>query len=222
MNFFGHAPPFADRRDAGRQLAKRLRHLAGREDVVVLALPRGGVPVAFEVARALGAPLYAFLVRKLGAPGNPELALGALAADGTTVVDRGLMAEMEVSEAYLAEEIARQRSELARRAGRLAPWLALPPLAGRTVVLVDDGVATGATVQAALSALGAHRPARRVLAVPVGQQGVLERLGRLADEVVAVANPELVFGVGGWYADFQQVGDEEVARLLDEARHGAG
>jgi putative phosphoribosyl transferase len=211
------APEFRDRADAGRRLAARLADLAGRADVLVLALPRGGVPVGFEVARALRAPLRAFLVRKVGAPMNPELALGAVASDGTTVVDRDLVAELGVSESYLQQELAAQRAELAARAARLGPWLRLPDLSDRVVVLVDDGVATGATVEAGLRALRPQGPRSLVLAVPVGPPDALARLGRLADRVEAVVAPDMVFGVGAWYADFRQVSDDEVARLLTAA-----
>jgi predicted phosphoribosyltransferase len=210
-------PAFSDRADAGRRLAGRLGDLVGQPDVLVLGLPRGGVAVAAEVARVLGAPLRAFLVRKLGAPANPELALGALASDGTLVVDRGLVRDLAVSEDYIEREIAAQTAELTARAARLGPWLALPELGDRVVVLVDDGVATGATVEAGLRALGQRGPASLVLAVPVAPPEVLARLARLADRVETVLAPKMVFGVGAWYGDFRQVADDEVARLLAEA-----
>lgn len=207
-------PGFRDRTDAGQRLAAKLGDLKGRDDVLVLALPRGGVPVGFEVANALRAPLGAFLVRKLGAPGNPELALGALAGDGTLVVDRALLADLGVSDAYLAEELARQRCQLKSQATGLEPWLTLPDLTRRTLVLVDDGVATGSTVRAGLQALRTKRPRQLVVAVPVGQPGVLAQLATMADRVEAVLAPERVYGVGAWYQDFRQTSEAEVIQLL--------
>jgi putative phosphoribosyl transferase len=176
------------------------------------------VPVGFEVARALGAPLHAFVVRKLGAPGNPELAIGALASDGTLVRDDGLIAELGVDASYVAAEIARQEAEIARRRAVYGSALDEPPVEGRTVILVDDGIATGSTVRAALSALRARGPAAIVLAVPVGSRDVLDRLAHLADRVVAVERPEYLLGVGAWYDDFAQTSDEDVLELLRRAR----
>jgi putative phosphoribosyl transferase len=213
--------PFRDRRDAGRQLAACLADLAERDDVTVLALPRGGVPVAYEVAQALAAPLHAFLVRKLGSPGNPELAIGALASDGTVVLDRALMSDLNVPQSYVDAEIERQRAEIGRRLAVYGADLAHPEVSARIVVLVDDGVATGSTVHAAILALRQRSPAAIVLGVPVGPTDVLARLGEQVDRVVAVKRPEYLYGVGAWYADFRQTSDEDVVRFL-RAGHADG
>jgi putative phosphoribosyl transferase len=210
--------PFADRRDAGRALGARL---AGTlpADVVVLGLPRGGAVVAAEVAAALGAPLDVLLVRKLGLPGQPELAMGAVAAIGDAVetvrTDRVLSAAPVDAATFAAvrdRELAElRRREAAYRGGR-------PPVAvtGRTVVLVDDGLATGATVRAALRVLAAQRPARTVVAVPVGAPNALDEVGGLADEVVCLLAPPSFRAVGGAYDRFAQTTDDEVRRLLRE------
>jgi putative phosphoribosyl transferase len=215
-------PPFADRRDAGRQLAQRLADLAGHRDVIILALPRGGVPVGFEVATALGAPMRVLLVRKIGAPGNPELALGAVAADGTTVIDRALAVELGVTDRWIATATEHEQAELRRRAELLAAWQPPADLMQQTVVLVDDGVATGATVEAALRALAAMGTGRVILAVPVGPPDTLARLAALADRVATVITPDTVFGVGAWYADFGQVSDAEVLHLLEACQRALG
>ncbi len=212
--------PFRDRRDAGRQLAAELEDLRGREDLVVVALPRGGVPVGYEVAEALGTPLAALIVRKLGAPGNPELAIGALASDGTLVIDKDLIAQLGISESYVQQETDRQQAEIARRLECYEKDLFAPEVRDRIVIVVDDGVATGSTVEAALRALRQREPRRIILAVPVGSRDVLARLGVLVDRVVAVTSPEMVFGVGAWYADFSQTTDEEVVELLRARQHG--
>lgn len=216
--FFGET--FADRAEAGRRLAARLEDYAREPDLVVLALPRGGVPVAYEVARALGAPLYALVVRKLGAPGNPELAIGAIASDGTRVVDQEIVSELSIPEAYVEAEIARQEAEVERRVAAYGAGARVPDLEGRTVLLVDDGVATGSTARAALRALRSRSPRELVLAVPVGARDVLADLGAVADRVVAVRSPEHLFGVGVWYEDFRQSSDEEVVAVLGASRGG--
>lgn len=211
--------PFADRRDAGRALGARL---AGTlpADVVVLGLPRGGAVVAAEVARALGATLDVLLVRKLGLPGQPELAMGAVAAIGDAVetvrTDRVLSAA-PVDDATFAAVRDRELAELRRR--EAAYRGGRPPVAvtGRTVVLVDDGLATGATVRAALRVLSAQRPARTVVAVPVGAPGALREVGELADEVVCLLAPPSFRAVGGAYDRFAQSTDDEVRRLLRDA-----
>ncbi len=213
-------PAFRDRREAGRRLAGELTPFAGRDDVVVVALPRGGVPVGSEVAAALGAPLTLLVVRKLGAPGNPELAIGALASDGTLVVDRDLIEELAVSEEYLDGEIAAQQAEIERRTSAYGQESVKPDVAGKTVILVDDGVATGSTIEAGLAALRESDPAELVAAVPVGSRDVLDRLGGMADRVVCVEKPDMVFGVGAWYDDFTQTTEREVRRAL--SKHGSG
>jgi len=216
---------FRDRTKAGRLLAERLLHLRGA-DPVVLAVPRGGVPVGIPIAEALDAPLDLLLVRKIGAPGQPELALGAVVEGDPpqTVVNDGIVRALGVSPAEIAREAARQLDEIARRR-RL--WLrgrpAVSPL-GRTAIVVDDGIATGATVRAALAALGRSGAARRVLAAPVAPRDTAEALRGLCDEAVFLAEPPDLGSVGAFYADFHQLDDAEVAALLDRAggREGEG
>jgi len=207
-------PLFADRREAGRALAEALGDLAGRDDVVVLALPRGGVAVAEEVARALGAPLDVAVVRKLGVPGSEELALGAIAFGDVTIFNHDVIAALDIPPGTIARVVARERGELGRRerlyrAGR--PPLAL---AGSTVVLVDDGLATGATMLAAIAAVRVQRPARVVVAVPVAAAATCLSVGREADRIVCLQTPEPFNGVGAWYGNFSQLSDGDVRRLL--------
>ena len=204
---------FRDRREAGRALAAALGELAKAEPIVV-ALPRGGVPVGYEVARELGAPLDIALVRKLGAPMQPELGIGALGEDGAAIVDTAAMASIGVSREQLAEIVARERTELARRAGLYRPGR--PPLdvSGRVVVLVDDGIATGATAVAAARVLKARQARAVILAAPVCPRGVGERLESEFDAVLCLRSPEPFLGVGGAYEDFSQTTDDEVIELL--------
>ncbi len=210
---------FADREEAGRLLARRLEDLRGDPTVIVLGIPRGGVVVAAEIARHLGAPLDVYITRKLGAPGNPELAIGAVAEDGTLVVDPETISMLRVSEAYLEAERERQQEEIRRRAQRYRG--ARPPLslAGRRVVLVDDGVATGRTLEAAIRALRQHPIAELILAVPVGPPSTIERLRPLVDRLEVLETPELFWAVGMFYQDFHQVSDSEVESLLAELGH---
>lgn len=205
---------FADRREAGRQLAGRLARYAGRDDVTVLALPRGGVPVAYEVARALGAPLDVLVVRKLGVPGHEELAMGAIASGGVRVLNEEAVAGLALPSRVIDAVAAREESELLRRerlyrGGR-------PPLAvsGRTVIVVDDGLATGSTMLAAVRALRTGGPARIVAAVPVGSPDVCDALRADADEVVCAIRRRPLGSVGHWYEDFSQTSDDEVRALL--------
>ena len=210
---------FADRRDAGRALGARLAGtLAG--DVVVLGLPRGGAVVAAGVAAALGAPLDVLLVRKLGLPGQPELAMGAVAAIGEaveTVRSEGVLAAAGVDEATFAGVRDRELAELRRREAAYRGNRPSVEVAGRTVVLVDDGLATGATVRAALRVLAARRPARSVVAVPVGSPAAVRDLRHLADEVVCLLAPPSLRAVGSAYGDFAQTSDDEVRRVLRDA-----
>lgn len=217
MNPWGQR--FADRSEAGRELAELLatRSDLPRDQTIVLALPRGGVVVGFEVARRLGVPLDVIVARKLGAPMQPELALGAVTAQGHLVLDRELVRSLHVSDTYLQQEQQAQieeaqRREVLYRKGR-------PPLdlAGRTVILVDDGVATGATLRAALRAVRMASPARVIVALPVGPPDTIEHLRREADDVICLRTPEPFFAVGAWYRDFRQVSDEEVQDLLDRS-----
>ncbi len=210
---------FENRREAGRALAYRLRPYAGRDDVVVLALPRGGVPVAFPVAEALDAPLDLFLVRKLGTPGHRELAMGAIASGGVRVLNDEVVKWYGVSpEAIDAvsreEERELGRRELAYREGRDGV-----PLEGRIVILIDDGLATGSSMRAAVKAVRQRAPARVIVAVPVGARETCEALATLADEVVCVRMPEPFSAVGQWYLDFDQTSDEEVRKLLRAHAH---
>jgi predicted phosphoribosyltransferase len=212
------AERFRDRREAGALLGARLRRYAGREDVVVLGLPRGGVPVAFEIARALAAPLDVFLVRKLGVPGHEELAFGAIATGGTRVVNRRVIHALAIPAEVVAEIDERERRELERRERAYRGDRPPPVLTGRTVILVDDGLATGSTMWAAVHAARQEDPATVVVAVPVGAPETCAALSRAADEVVCLMAPEPFGAVSAWYEDFAQVGDEEVGRLLASAR----
>ena len=205
---------FRDRRHAGTLLAQALDHYAGREDVVVLALPRGGVPVAFEVALALRAPLDVFLVRKLGVPGQEELAMGAIASGGVRVLNDDIVHSLRDGMAHVEAVAARERQELARRERVYRGDRPQPDFDGRVAIVVDDGLATGATMRAAVKALRAHHPARVVVAVPVGAPEACALLRREADEVVCVSTPLSFSGVGMWYDDFTQTEDAEVRELL--------
>jgi predicted phosphoribosyltransferase len=211
---------FADRVEAGRALAERLGAYAGRDDVVVLGLPRGGVPVAAEVARALAAPLDVLLVRKLGAPAQPELALGAIAEDGVALVNDDVLRGFGLGPDAVDRAIARERPELDRRLAAYRGGREAVPLAGRVAVVVDDGLATGASMEAACRALGARGASRIVVAVPVASREAVDRLRTVAHEVVAVAAPSPFYAVGAWYVDFSQTGDEEVVALLQAASRG--
>lgn len=210
---------FLDRRDAGRKLAERLTALKA-EHPLVLGLPRGGVPVGAEVAKALGAELDVLIVRKLGAPGHPELGIGAIVdgADPQVVLNEAVMAEVHPPADYVAAEKARQLAEIDRRRRAYEGDRAPVEVAGRTVILVDDGVATGGTATAALRALRRRRPRRLVLAAPVAPPDVVEAMRREADDVVCLATPEPFIAVGLYYGDFNQTTDEEVMALLAEAR----
>ena len=209
---------FRNRADAGRLLAERLREYAGRGDVIVLALPRGGVPVGFEVARALGAPLDVFLVRKLGVPGHEELALGAIASGGTRVLNRQLIDSLGLPAESIEAIDAKERRELERRERIYREGRPPPDVAGRTVILVDDGLATGSTMLAAVEAIRQDDPAKVVVAVPIADPDVCEALRTVADEVVCLGTPRPLQAVGVWYDDFSQTTDEEVRELLERAR----
>jgi predicted phosphoribosyltransferase len=208
---------FHDRREAGRALARELGHLAGRSDLLVLALPRGGVPVAFEVARALDAPLDVFLVRKLGLPGQEELAMGAIATGGDVVLNEEVVGALNVPDEVIAAVAARERQELDRRQRIYRGDRPPPDVRGRVVILVDDGLATGSTMRAALAALRKQGPQRVVVAVPVGSAETCDEFRALADETVCARTPEPFYAVGVWYGDFRQTTDEEVRELLGQA-----
>jgi putative phosphoribosyl transferase len=222
--FGGSARRFADRRSAGVELASRLTHYAGRPDVVVLALPRGGLPVAFEIAEALGAPLDIFLVRKLGVPGHPELAMGAIASGGVVVLNRDVIDWYGIPQEAIEAVANQEQTELERRERLYRGGRPLIDLQGRAVILVDDGLATGSTMKAAVQAVRQHRPARVIVAVPVGAPSTCEEFADITDETVCAYTPEPFSAVGQWYADFSQTTDEEVRALLAEhaARLTAG
>ena len=213
--------PFDNRRDAGRRLAGALQHYANRPDVLVLALPRGGVPVAFEVAQALNAPLDVFLVRKLGVPGHEELAMGAIATGGLTVLNDSVVQALRISRQELDRVAAAEREELARREREYRGERPPPEVQGRTVILIDDGLATGSTMRAAAAALRQQAPARIVIAVPVSSPQTCQELGAEVDEIVCLLTPEMFYAVGMWYIDFSPTTDEEVRDLLRQADTGS-
>ncbi|MEW6127260.1 MAG: phosphoribosyltransferase [Acidobacteriota bacterium] len=208
---------FQDRREAGQVLAEKLQPYANRADVMVLGLPRGGMPVAFEIAQTLNAPLEVFVVRKLGVPDYEELAMGAIASGGARVINQDIVAEFAISSAELESVIAREQIELERREQLYRNAEAMPDLKGRVVILVDDGLATGATMRAAVAALRAQQPAQIIVAVPVAPPDVCQLFQRLADECVCTLTIEPFDGVGRWYRDFSQITDEEVRECLRRA-----
>jgi putative phosphoribosyl transferase len=207
--------PFRDRSDAGRQLARRLVGYAGRRDVVVLALPRGGVTVGAEVARALGVALDVLVVRKLGVPGHEEFAMGAIASGGVRIISDDIVAALGVSEREMALVAAAEEQELARQERLFRGSRDFPDVRGRTIILVDDGLATGATMRAATSALRSQAPAWLVVAVPVAPRETCAALSAEVDQVICLATPEPFHSVGSWYEDFHQATDEEVRLLLE-------
>ena len=211
---------FRDRSAAGHHLAERLTAYAGRHDVIVLGLPRGGVPVAFEVAQELDAPLDVFLVRKLGVPGHPELAMGAIAAGGVRVLSEDLISELGIPRALVEQVAIRERLELERRDRLYRNGRPFPTLRDRVVIVIDDGLATGSTMEAAVAALRAYHPARIVVAAPVAATETCARLRALADDVVCAQTPEPFNAVGLWYEHFDQTSDEEVIDLLKRASRG--
>ncbi len=209
---------FRDRADAGQQLAQRLKEYAGRRDVIVLALPRGGVPIAYEVAKALDAPLDVYLVRKLGVPGHEEVAMGAVAADGSYVVDKGIVGACGVSVKDFQIELVHEFGELKRREIAYRDDRPEPDPTGKTVILVDDGLATGSSMYSAVAALRQRKPSAIIVAVPVAPPDTCRSLERVADRVVCPNQPEYFGAVGYHYADFEQLRDEDVRRLLELAQ----
>ena len=208
---------FLDRREAGHVLAGHLTQYADRDDVAVLALPRGGVPVAFEVAQALHLPLDVLIVRKLGVPGHEELAMGAIASGGVRIVNEGVMRDMGISAPLLESVAVGEQNELARREKVYRGERQAVDVEGRTILLVDDGLATGSTMRAAVAALRQRNPERVVVAVPVAARSTCEELKEEVDEVVCAVTPAPFYGVGQWYENFSQTSDEEVKELLDRA-----
>jgi putative phosphoribosyl transferase len=211
---------YRDRKDAGKRLAEKLMHYRDKADVIVLGLPRGGVTVAYEVAGVLQCPLDILIVRKIGFPGDPELAAGAVSETGSVVFNEDIVPRYGVSRAYLEKETARQKEEIARRIALYREGKGIPPLAGKTVILVDDGVATGATVKAAISTLKKERIAKLVIALPVASRDAEQEITPLVDEWVCLQAPAGFRAVGSYYADFTQVEDEDVVAMLKETTRG--
>jgi putative phosphoribosyl transferase len=209
--------PFQDRAEAGRILAAKLSAYSSRDDVLVLGLPRGGVPVAFQVAQALKAPLDVFVVRKLGTPWNPELAMGAVASGGVQVLDLSIVKELCVSEVDIQEVAASELRELERREKLYRSNRPAPELSGKTVILVDDGIATGCSLLAAIAAIRRRKAARIVVAIPVAPAYGCSAIRAEADEVVSVAEPEQFLAVSQWYEDFSQISDDDICSLLNQA-----
>lgn len=211
-------PKFADRRSAGQVLAGHLRHYASRADVIVLALPRGGVPVAFEVAQSLRVPLDVFIVRKLGVPGHEELAMGAIASGGVRVLNQSVVENLNIHEDIIDAVAGQELAELHRREQLYREHRPPPELRGRTVILIDDGLATGATMRAAVAAVRQLRAARIVVAVPVASVETYDEFETEADEIVCPLKPADFHAVGQWYANFGQTTDDEVRQLLAGGR----
>jgi putative phosphoribosyl transferase len=207
---------FKDRADAGRKLAQELPGYGGRTDVIVLGLPRGGVPVAFEVAKALKAPLDIFLVRKLGAPSQKELAMGAIAPGGVRVLNHEVVQALNISDEIIETIAAEEQQELERREQAYRGDRPKPDVRGRTVILVDDGLATGASMRAAVIALRGQEPARIIVAVPTAAPETCEALKGEVDEIVCVATPQPFLGIGASYEEFSQMTDEEVREVLEQ------
>lgn len=208
---------FRDRREAGRLLAAVLRRYAGRPDVIVLALPRGGVPVAYEVAKALGVRLDVFIVRKLGVPGHEEFAMGAVGSGGAYVLNYDAIDVLRIPRGDVIRIAERERRELDRREHLYRDDRPYPDVQGKTVILIDDGLATGASMLVAVNALCKRRPAKVVVAVPVAPAETCAMLQEYADEAISYETPEAFGGVGAWYEDFSQVTDDEVRALLKRA-----
>jgi putative phosphoribosyl transferase len=206
-----------DRRSAGRTLAAQLRRYAGRADVTVLSLPRGGVPVGYEIAAALGAPFDVIVVRKLGVPMYPEVAMGAIAGDESIFLNRGVLRELHIDHASFERVLAAERVELRRREVAYRGARAAPELAGRTIILVDDGLATGATMQAAILALEEQHVTAIIVAAPVGSREAVAAISEAGHAVVVLGTPEPFDGVSRWYEEFQPTSDEEVIELLEAA-----
>lgn len=208
---------FIDRRDAGIQLAQRLKKYRGQKGVLVLALPRGGVVTGFEIARSLGAPLDVLIVRKIGFPGQPELAIGAVSETGAVVLNESIISSYGVSDDYVKKEISRQKEEISRRVKLYRKGESISELEGRTIILVDDGVATGATVKAAIATLKKEKITRLMLALPVGPPDAAAELKEMVDDFICLEVPEYFGAVGAFYEDFTQVSDDEVVEMLERA-----
>lgn len=212
---------FADRVDAGKRLVSALKGLVDK-DAVVLAIPRGGVVVGYEVAKALGLPLDVIIPRKIGAPSNPELAIGAMTEDGTVLVDNRLVERLGVSEAYIQQESEGQKLEIQRRLNLYRGDIPYPNLENRDVIIVDDGIATGSTMKAALASVRNRRAKTIIIAIPVGPPSTIKELGKTADHVVCLYTPEPFYAIGQFYENFSQTQDEEVTKLLKLIRAQRG
>lgn len=210
---------FHDRAEAGRKLAARLMPYAQHADVLVLGLPRGGVPVAYEVASALQAPLDVLIVRKLGVPGQEELALGAIASGGIRVLNEEVVQTLGIPEQVIEAITVREQQELLRREQLYRGDRPVSGLHGRVIILIDDGIATGATMRAAIAVIRSQQPARLVVAIPVAAAVVCQAVGTEVDELVCLLSPDIFLGVGVWYQHFPQISDEQVRALLARARH---
>jgi putative phosphoribosyl transferase len=219
-HLFGGSVRFRDRDDAGIFLAGKLHIYRNRPDVIVLGLPRGGAPVAYEVARGLNAPLDVFIVRKLGVPGQEELAMGAIATGGVRILNDDVIQTLKISEREIDAVTAHESEELSRRESLYRGGRPAPDVAGRIVIVVDDGLATGSSMRAAVAALRLQNPARIVVAVPVAAIQTCQSLQQTADEVICATTPEPFYSVGQWYLDFGQTTDAEVAELLQSAQGG--
>lgn len=209
---------YQNRQTAGILLAKALHAYANRDDVLILALPRGGVPVAFEIAKALQAPLDVFIVRKLGVPGHSELAMGAIAMGGAHVFNDEIIDELRIPQTAIQSVIEKEQQELKRREIAYRGSVTFPSIVNKTIILVDDGIATGATMRAAIKALRSLHPAKIIVAVPVADKQLCEQMQPLVDEFVCPLRPLYFYAVGAWYDDFSQTEDEEVYHLLKEAK----
>ena len=212
-----HRQLFVNRRGAGQTLATYLSKYAGRDDVIVLALPRGGVPVAYEVAQALGVPLDLFLVRKLGTPGHRELAMGAIASGGIRVLNEDVVRWYSIPTSVIENVVREEQEELQRRERAYREDRPAPDLRNRIVIVIDDGLATGSTMRAATQAVRERQPSRVIVAVPVGARETCAELAAYADEVICARMPEPFVSVGQWYLDFNQTDDEEVRALLKKS-----
>ena len=210
-------PFFKDRSDAGRKLAQKMQAYSNRDDVIVLGLPRGGVPVAFEVARAINAPLDIFLVRKLGVPGHEELAMGAIASGGVRVLNEDVVNYLNVPNRIIDQVTQREQQELERRERAYRGDWPQPDLRNRTVILVDDGLATGASMRAAVAALRAQDSSRVIVAVPTAAPETCEAFEDIVEDIVCAITPRPFLGVGAWYQEFSQTTDDEVRSLLEQA-----
>lgn len=210
---------FIDRRNAGWMLARKLKTYTNNPSVIVLALPRGGVPVGYEVAKALNAPLDVLIVRKLGFPAHEELAMGAITNNNTTIFNEDLLKESNVSKEQIQQVIEFEKKELKRRELLYRKGKAFPDLKGKIIILVDDGIATGATILSAIKSLRQHNPLRIILAIPVAPPSVYLEIKNKVDEIICLLQPANFNAVGLWYEDFAQTSDEEVAELLQKSKH---